>query len=77
MSSQSQLSIKGSYPHKQSGVYEAKISITDSKPTDDAIRKKQFLSLWNGTFHLGVKDGIFSQILGSPDNPLPASNFTN
>ena len=45
MSSQSRLEVKGQSPFKQSGVYEAQIAITDSKPSDDALRKKQFSSL--------------------------------
>ena len=74
MSSQSRLEIQGRAPFKQSGVYEAQIAITDSKPSDDAVKSKQFPSLWRGTFHLRVKDGIvFSEKIGSADNPLPSS----
>ncbi|PIN96751.1 MAG: collagen-like protein, partial [Nitrosopumilus sp. CG10_big_fil_rev_8_21_14_0_10_33_7] len=46
---------------------------TDSKPTADKIRTKQFSSLWKGNFHLRVKDGIFAETLGSDANPLPQS----
>jgi len=73
VSSQSQIKIQGQAPFKQSGVYEAQISITDSRPSDDSIRTKQFSSLWKGNFHLKVKDGIFSETIGSPENPLPSS----
>ncbi|MFB5625590.1 MAG: collagen-like protein, partial [Nitrosopumilus sp.] len=73
MSSQPRLEIQGQAPFKQSGVYEAQIAITDSKPSDDAIKTKQFSSLWKGNFHLRVKDGMFSETLGSPTNPLPPS----
>ena len=59
MSSQPRLEIQGQAPFKQSGVYEAQIAITDSKPSDDAIRTKQFSSLWRDNFHLRVKDGLF------------------
>ena len=71
VSSQPRLEIQGPSPFKQSGVYEAQIVVTDSKPSDDEIRTKQFSSLWSGNFHLRVKDGIFSETLGSPANPLP------
>ncbi len=73
MSSQSRVEIQGQAPFKQSGVYEAQIAITDSKPSDDSIRTKQFTSLWKGNFHLRVKDGVFSETIGSPENPLPSS----
>ena len=73
MSSQPRLEIQGPAPFKQSGVYEAQIVVTDSKPSDDDIHTKQFSSLWSGNFHLRVKDGIFSETLGSPANPLPSS----
>ena len=73
MSSQPRLEIQGQAPFKQSGVYEAQIAITDSKPSDDDVRNKQFSSLWRGNFHLRVKDGIFSETIGSPTNPLPLS----
>ena len=71
--SQSRVEIHGQAPFKQSGVYEAQIAITDSKPSDDSITTKQFSSLWKGNFHLKVKDGIFSETIGSPENPLPSS----
>ena len=73
MSSQPRLEIQGQAPFKQSGVYEAQIAVTDSKPSDDDIRSKQFSTLWRGNFHLRVKDGLFSETLGSPANPLPSS----
>ena len=73
MSSQSRIEIQGQAPFKQSGVYEAQIAIAESKPSDDAIKTKQFQSLWRGNYHLRVKDGIFTETLGSTDNPLPSS----
>ena len=54
MSSQPRVEIQGQAPFKQSGVYEAQIAITDTKPSDDSIKTKQFSSLWKGTFHLKV-----------------------
>ena len=73
MSSQPRLNIQGQAPFKQSGVYEAQIAITDSKPSDDAIIAKQFQFLWRGSFHLRVNNGIFSETIGSESNPLPSS----
>ncbi len=73
MSSHSRLEIHGQAPFKQPGVYEAQITITDTKPSDNAIKTKQFSSLWKGNVHLRVKDGIFSETIGSPENPLPSS----
>jgi len=73
VSSQPRLEIQGQAPFKQSGVYEAQIAVTDSKPPDDQMRSKQFSTLWRGNFHLRVKDGLFSETLGSPANPLPSS----
>ncbi|MGH1522345.1 MAG: collagen-like protein, partial [Nitrosopumilus sp.] len=73
VSSQSRITIKGQAPFKQSGVYEAQIIISDSKPSEDAIKTKQFASLWKGNFHLRVNNGIFSETIGSADNPLPSS----
>ena len=73
MSSQSRLEIQGQAPFKQSGIYEVQIAITDVRPSDDAIKTKQFSSIWRGNFHLRVKDGIFSETIGSPKNPLPPS----
>ena len=73
MSSQSRLEIKGQAPFNKSGVYEAQIAITETRPSENAVRTKQFSSLWRGNFHLKVKDGIFSETLGSTTNPLPSS----
>ena len=73
MSSQSRVEIHGQAPFKQSGVYEAQIAITDSKPSDDSIRNKSFKSLWKGNFHLKVKDGMFSETIGNSENPFPSS----
>ena len=73
MSSQPRIEIQGQAPFKQSGVYEAQISITNVKPSDDELRSKQFSSIWQGNFHLKVKDGIFSETIGNSKNPLPSS----
>ena len=73
MSSQPRLEVQGKSPFKQSGVFEVQISISDSRPSDEALFTKKFPSLWRGNFHLRVKDGMFSEKLGSPDNPLPSS----
>ncbi|MSS86727.1 MAG: collagen-like protein, partial [Nitrosopumilus sp.] len=73
MSSQPRIEIHGQAPFKQSGVYEVQISITNVRPSDDEIRSKQFSSMWHDNFHLKVKDGIFSEIIGTSKNPLPSS----
>ena len=73
MSSQPRIEIQGQAPFKQSGVYEAQISLIDVKPSDDEIRRKTFSPLWKGNFHLKVKDGIFSEVVGDSKNPLPES----
>ncbi|RMW34070.1 MAG: collagen-like protein, partial [Nitrosopumilus sp.] len=73
MSSQSRLEIQGQAPFKQSGVYETQIAIVGSKPSDEQIKSKQFTSLWRGNFHLRVKDGMFSEKIGTPENPIPSS----
>ncbi|MFB5609271.1 MAG: collagen-like protein, partial [Nitrosarchaeum sp.] len=75
MSSHPRLDVHGPAPFKQSGIYETQIFITDSKPSADKIKSKQFSSLWKGNFHLRVKDGVFSEILGSAENPLPSSVY--
>ncbi|MBS3922987.1 MAG: collagen-like protein, partial [Nitrosarchaeum sp.] len=69
----SRLEVHGQAPFKQSGIYEVQIFITDSKPSVDKIRTKQFSSLWKGNFHLRVKDGMFAETLGSDTNPIPSS----
>ena len=69
MSSQPRIEIQGQSPFKQSGVYEAQISLIDVKPSDDQIRGKTFSPLWQGNFHLRVKDGIFSEVVGDSKNP--------
>ena len=56
MSSQPRIEIQGQAPFKQSGVYEAQISITTVKPSDAEIRSKQFSSIWQGNFHLKVNN---------------------
>ena len=45
VSSQSRVEIQGRAPFKQSGVYEAQIAITDSQPSADSIKTKQF-TVW-------------------------------
>ena len=73
VSSQSRLEIQGQAPFKQSGVYEAQIAITDVSLLMMQLKLKQFSSIWRGNFHLRVKDGVFSETIGSPENPLPSS----
>jgi hypothetical protein len=73
VSSQPRIEIQGQAPFKQPGVYEAQISITNVKPSDNEIRTKKFSSIWQGNFHLRVKDGTFSEIIGDSKNPLPSS----
>ena len=73
VSSQPRIEIKGQSPFNQSGVYEVQISLIDVKPSDDEIRRKTFSPLWKGNFHLRVKDGIFSEVVGDSKNPLPKS----
>ncbi|MDH3501777.1 MAG: collagen-like protein, partial [Nitrosopumilus sp.] len=73
--SSSKIQIQGQAPFRQSGVYEVQISITDSRPSDESIRSKQFSSLWHGNFHLRVKDGMFAETLGSSENPIPPSVY--
>jgi integrin beta 3/collagen type V/XI/XXIV/XXVII alpha len=67
------LEIQGSAPFKQSGIYEVQIAITEKKPTDSSITSKNFETIWKDDFHLQVKNGQFSEILGSDKNPLPDS----
>ena len=73
MSSQPRIEIQGQAPFKQSGVYEAQISVLDTRPSDEQLRSKKFTPLWQGNFHLKVKDGVFSEIIGDSKNPLPTS----
>ncbi|MEK6870026.1 MAG: collagen-like protein, partial [Thermoproteota archaeon] len=75
MSSRPRLEVQGQSPFKQSGIYEVQIFIADSMPHVDKIRNKQFSSLWKGHFHLRVKDGIFTETLGSDENPIPSSVY--
>ena len=73
MSSNRRLEVRGKAPFSKSGVYEVRISISDSKPSDDAIRRNKFARAWSGAFHLRVNNGTFVETLGSGDNPLPDS----
>ena len=75
VSSHPRLEVQGQAPFRQSGIYEVRIFIVESKPSTDEIRNKQFSSLWKGNFHLRVKDGIFSETLGSVENPIPPSVY--
>jgi len=71
--SKPKLEIQGPAPFKQSGRYEVQIAITEQKPSEESIISKQFASTWKDNFHLRVKDGQFSETLGSDKNPLPES----
>ncbi len=75
--SYSKLDVEGPAPFKESGIYEVQISIVGNKPTDDELKNKTFTSLWNANFHLRVKNGSFAETLGSSDNPIPDSVYTN
>jgi len=75
--SYSKLPVEGPAPFKESGVYEVQISVIDDKPDEGQIKNKTFTPLWKGNFHLRVKNGSFSEILGSPDNPIPDSVYSN
>ncbi|MBA0908754.1 MAG: collagen-like protein, partial [Nitrosarchaeum sp.] len=75
MSNRARLEIHGKSPFTQSGIYEVEIFISDSKPAPDKIKNKQFPSLWKGHFHLRVKDGLFTETLGSDVNPIPSSVY--
>src|SRR5712692_1786984 len=70
------IELTGESPFKlSSGVFEVQIAICDSTPTQDEIKRKDFVSLWKDNFHLRVKDKKFTQTLGSSGNPLPDSVF--
>ena len=70
------IEISGKSPFgTSSGVYEVKISISQSKPSNDSITNNSFNSLWKDNFHLRVSEGYFSEILGSDSNPIPNNVF--
>jgi len=70
------IEISGKSPFgTSSGVYEVKISISQSKPSNDSITSNSFNSLWKDDFHLRVSEGYFSEILGSDSNPIPDNVF--
>ena len=71
------IEISGKSPFgTSSGVYEAKISICQNKPSEDSIANNSFNSLWSNNFHLRVSEGYFSEILGSDSNPIPDNLFS-
>ena len=74
--SYSKLSVEGPAPFRESGVYEVQISIIAEEPSEDQIKNKTFSSLWSGNYHLRVKNGRFSETLGTGDNQIPDSVFT-
>ncbi|MCE2498874.1 MAG: hypothetical protein J4F28_07830, partial [Nitrosopumilaceae archaeon] len=67
------LKVSGKAPFVKPGVYEVKISISKSKPSEEDVRRDKFDSLWSDHFHLRVEDGKFSETLGSEGNPIPDS----
>ena len=67
------LKVSGKAPFVKPGVYEVKISISKSKPSEEDVRRNKFDSLWSDHFHLRVEDGKFSETLGSEGNPIPDS----
>ena len=71
----SKLNVEGPAPFKEAGVYEVQISIVREKPSEDEIKNKTFSTLWSGNFHLRVKNGSFTETLGSGDNPIPESVY--
>jgi len=73
VSSNPKLEVNGPAPFKQAGVYEVQIFITDKKPGDESVAKRSFNVLWKDSFHLRVRNGTFTQVLGSAENPLPDS----
>jgi integrin beta 3/collagen type V/XI/XXIV/XXVII alpha len=73
--SYSKLDVEGNAPFRESGVYEVQISIVSERPSEDQLKNKTFSSLWSGNFHLRVRNGTFSETLGSSDNPIPESVF--
>ena len=55
MSSNPKIEISGTSPFTQpSGVFEVQIAITDKKPSDESINKKNFPTLWADDFHLRI-----------------------
>ena len=58
-----------------SGVFEVQIAITDKKPSEESINKKNFPTLWIDDFHLRISENKFTEILGSEKNPIPKSVF--
>ncbi|MEE9564081.1 MAG: collagen-like protein, partial [Nitrosopumilaceae archaeon] len=75
MASSRRLDVQGSAPFKQSGLYEAQISICEKHPSEASITSKSFDKIWSSHFHLRVKDGQFSESLGSASAPIPDSVF--
>jgi integrin beta 3/collagen type V/XI/XXIV/XXVII alpha len=75
--SYSKLDVEGPAPFKESGVYEVQISLIGDKPSEDEIKNRTFSALWSGNFHLLVKNATFIETLGSAENPIPDSVFTN
>jgi len=75
MASSRRLDVQGSAPFKQSGVYEVQISICEKFPSEESITSKSFDKIWSSNFHLRIKDGQFSESLGSDSDPIPDSVF--
>jgi len=70
------IEISGKSPFgTSSGVYEVRISISQDNPSDDSITSNSFNFLWKDNFHLRVSEGLFSEILGTDSNPIPADVF--
>ncbi|MCY3853754.1 MAG: hypothetical protein OXF77_00575, partial [Thaumarchaeota archaeon] len=71
------IKIHGISPFKQkSGIFEVVICITNKKVTDIDIKSNNYDYLWNDNFHLKVKNAVFTEILGSANNPLPSILFS-
>ena len=74
--SYSKLDVEGPAPFKESGVYEAQISILGERPSDEEIKNKSFFAVWSDNYHLLVKNDTFNVTLGFGDNPIPESVYT-
>ena len=75
MSAPQHLLVSGPAPYAKSGTYEIIIAICGERPSDTAIRNRNFPVLWEESFHLRVIDGRFEERLGSAGNPVPADVF--
>ncbi len=66
-----QIPVRGPAPFKNPGIYETTIHVVGSEPDGLDIISGKISSLWKQDFHLSITDGMYSEVLGSPENPLP------